>query len=71
MTSWGQRELTGLGWSGHLQVRLPGPATVCGDIHGQLYDLVELLRIGGDCPDTSYVFMGDFGECSRCLFHVF
>ncbi|SCV73085.1 BQ2448_7010 [Microbotryum intermedium] len=36
------------------------PVTVCGDIHGQLWDLLELLRVGGDCPSTSYIFMGDF-----------
>ena len=33
------------------------PVTVCGDIHGQFYDLIELLRIGGDAPDTNYVGM--------------
>lgn len=33
------------------------PVTVCGDIHGQLWDLLELLRVGGEAPGTSYVFM--------------
>ncbi|KAG5188539.1 Metallo-dependent phosphatase-like protein [Tribonema minus] len=36
------------------------PVTVCGDIHGQFYDLLELLRTGGELPGTSYIFMGDF-----------
>lgn len=32
---------------------------VVGDIHGQFYDLLEIFKVGGECPYTNYMFLGN------------
>eukprot|EP01017_Pseudomicrothorax_dubius_P035535 TRINITY_DN4990_c0_g1_i1.p1 TRINITY_DN4990_c0_g1~~TRINITY_DN4990_c0_g1_i1.p1 ORF type:complete len:491 (-),score=141.73 TRINITY_DN4990_c0_g1_i1:204-1676(-) len=41
-------------------VQLQDPLTVVGDIHGQYYDLVKIMEIGGNADTTKYLFLGDF-----------
>ena len=36
------------------------PCTVVGDVHGQFHDIIEMFRIGGNPPETNYVFLGDY-----------
>lgn len=40
-------------------VHIKAPVTVVGDIHGQFFDLIEIFKIGGPCPDTNYLFLGE------------
>lgn len=41
-------------------MQLKGNTIVAGDIHGQYFDLMTLLEIGGSPVDQQYLFLGDY-----------
>ena len=41
-------------------IQLEAPITVVGDLHGQLYDFLEIFKLQQPPPESKYLFLGDY-----------
>jgi serine/threonine-protein phosphatase PP1 catalytic subunit len=54
------RQARDLAMSQPMLLELQAPLCICGDIHGQFFDLLRIFEIAGLPPSTRFLFLGDY-----------